>query len=56
MKCLLWAVAMNAIVTPILAADIGASVTIGQPGFHGRLDIRDYPQPNGVRLVIPRSG
>ena len=28
---------------PIYAADVGVSVTIGQPGFFGRIDIGDYP-------------
>ncbi|BBE50711.1 hypothetical protein OYT1_ch1151 [Ferriphaselus amnicola] len=27
------------------ATDIGASISIGQPGFYGRLDIGDYPPP-----------
>jgi hypothetical protein len=27
------------------AADVGVSVTIGQPGFYGRLDIGGFPQP-----------
>lgn len=45
MKRLLWAVAMIATVTPILAADIGALLTIGQPGLYGRLNIGGYPQP-----------
>jgi hypothetical protein len=26
-------------------AEVGVSVSIGQPGFYGRLDIGDYPQP-----------
>jgi hypothetical protein len=30
---------------PLFAADIGVSVSIGQPGFYGRVDIGDYPQP-----------
>lgn len=29
-------------------ADVGLSVSIGQPGFYGRIDIGDYPPP---RLV-----
>ena len=33
---------------PALAADVGVSVTVGQPGFYGRIDIGSYPQP---RLV-----
>jgi len=27
------------------AADLGVSVSIGQPGFFGRLDLGDYPPP-----------
>ncbi len=27
------------------AADIGVSVSIGQPGFYGQIDINNYPQP-----------
>jgi hypothetical protein len=27
------------------AADVGVSVSIGQPGFYGRIDIGDYPYP-----------
>jgi hypothetical protein len=30
---------------PALAADVGVSVTIGQPGFYGRIIINDYPYP-----------
>lgn len=30
---------------PALAADVGISVSIGQPGFYGRVDIGDYPYP-----------
>lgn len=28
-----------------LASDVGVSVSIGQPGFYGRLDIGGYPAP-----------
>ena len=30
---------------PALAADVGVSVSIGQPGFYGRLDIGGFPPP-----------
>lgn len=30
---------------PAHAADVGLSLSIGQPGFYGRLDIGDYPPP-----------
>jgi len=42
------AVAAATITTPALAADVGVSVSIGQPGFYGRLDIGDYPQPQVI--------
>ena len=42
------AVAAVSLTTPALAADVGVSVSIGQPGFYGRLDIGDYPQPQVV--------
>jgi hypothetical protein len=47
LKCFLIAAALAAaaITTPTLAADVGVSVTIGQPGFYGRIDIGDYPYP-----------
>lgn len=34
--------------TQALATDVGVSVSIGQPGFYGRLDIGDYPQPQVI--------
>lgn len=34
-----------AAVAPALAADVGVSISIGDPGFYGRIDIGDYPQP-----------
>ena len=33
---------------PALAADVGVSVSIGQPGFYGRIDIGNYPQPQVI--------
>ena len=39
------AVAAATVTTPALATDVGVSVSIGQPGFYGRIDIGDYPQP-----------
>ncbi|MGE5471113.1 MAG: hypothetical protein ACM3X0_09985 [Bacteroidota bacterium] len=34
-----------ALSAPALAADVGVSVSIGQPGFYGRLDIGGFPPP-----------
>jgi len=48
MKRLLFAVALIAATAPALAADVGVSINIGQPGFYGRLDIGEYPQPHVI--------
>ncbi len=42
---------------PALAADVGVSISIGQPGFYGQLDIGDYPPPQVIYrqpLIIER--
>ena len=31
--------------TSALATEVGVSVTVGQPGFYGRIDIGNFPQP-----------
>lgn len=54
------AVLSASLITPAFAADVGVSVSIGQPGFYGRLDIGDYPygQPQLIYSqprVIERS-
>ena len=33
---------------PAFAADVGVSVSIGQPGFYGRLNVGDFPQPQVI--------
>ncbi|MES1988545.1 MAG: hypothetical protein V4440_11055 [Pseudomonadota bacterium] len=33
---------------PAFAADVGVSVSVGQPGFYGRLDIGGYPPPQVI--------
>src|SRR5512141_1395838 len=42
------AVAATTVTTPAFAADVGVSVSIGEPGFYGRLDIGGYPQPQVI--------
>ena len=42
------AIAAATVTTPALATDVGVSVSIGQPGFYGRLDIGGYPQPQVI--------
>lgn len=39
------ALAVFGIAAPAYSADVGVSVSIGQPGFYGRIDIGDYPPP-----------
>jgi hypothetical protein len=33
------------VLTSAAHADVGVSVTVGEPGFYGRIDIGDYPRP-----------
>lgn len=42
------AIAATIVVTPALAADVGVSISIGEPGFYGRLDIGSFPQPQVI--------
>lgn len=39
------AVAATLCIPSVYAADVGVSISVGQPGFYGRLDIGDYPPP-----------
>jgi hypothetical protein len=39
------AAAVITVTIPAHAADVGVSVSVGQPGFYGRIDVGDYPQP-----------
>ncbi|NOT10383.1 MAG: hypothetical protein HOP23_00860 [Methylococcaceae bacterium] len=32
----------------MIAADVGLSINVGQPGFYGQLNINDYPQPRVI--------
>lgn len=50
MKRSLFAAALGAIAMPVLAADVGVSVNIGQPGFYGRIDVGNAPRP---QLIYP---
>lgn len=33
------------------AADVGVSISVGQPGFYGHIDIGNFPQP---QVIYPR--
>ncbi len=45
MKRLFCVAILAAAASPALATDVGVSVSIGQPGFYGRIDLGNYPQP-----------
>ena len=60
MKHFLIAAAVVAITltTPAIAADVGVSISIGQPGFYGRLNIGGYPPPQVIYrqpMIIERG-
>ena len=44
-KGVLCAIAALAVAAPALASDVGVSVSIGQPGFYGRIDVGSLPPP-----------
>jgi hypothetical protein len=45
------AAVMAAVTAPAIAADVGVSVQVGEPGFYGRIDIGNFPQP---QLIYPQ--
>lgn len=45
LNLLLLGVVLAGAAAPAKAADVGVSVTLGQPGFYGRIDVGDYPRP-----------
>jgi len=51
MKRLLVSILAVAATAPALAADVGVSVTISEPGVYGRVDIGRFPQP---QLIVPQ--
>lgn len=42
------AIAIASLTTVTSAADVGVSISVGQPGFYGQLNIGDYPQPRVI--------
>ena len=48
MKLILLAAVLVAATGPSNAGDVGVSVSIGQPGFYGQLDIGGYPPPQVI--------
>lgn len=51
MKHMLLAASLSVAAIPVQAADVGLSITVGDPNFYGRIDIGGFPQP---RLVFPQ--
>jgi predicted DNA-binding transcriptional regulator AlpA len=39
------AIIAGTLATTAMASDVGVSVSIGQPGFYGRIDVGDFPRP-----------
>jgi len=48
MKRLVLVAALAATAAPALATDVGVSVSIGQPGFYGTIDIGNVPRPQVI--------
>lgn len=47
-----------ALASPAHATDVGVSITVGQPGFYGHIDIGGYPAPHFVYpepMIIERG-
>ncbi len=52
-------IAAATLTVPALATDVGVSVSIGQPGFYGQIDIGDFPQPRVLYaqpMIVERGG
>lgn len=59
MKTLMIAASLLALTAPAMASDVGVSISIGQPGFYGRIDIGDFPPPRVIYaqpVIIERPG
>lgn len=48
MKKILFAAFLAATASAALSAEVGVSVSIGQPGFFGQIDIGGYPPPRVI--------
>jgi hypothetical protein len=48
MKHFLLAIMIILVAVSAHAADVGVSVSVGQPGFYGRIDIGNFPQPEVI--------
>ena len=52
------AIITTLISAPVFAAEVGISLNIGQPGFYGRIELGDFPQPRVIynQPVIIQQG
>lgn len=48
MKTLILAASLLALTSTAMGADVGVSINVGQPGFYGRIDIGQFPQPQVI--------
>src|SRR5438270_2705589 len=48
MKTFVVAAALFALTSAAMAADVGVSINVGEPGFYGRIDIGNVPQPQVI--------
>jgi hypothetical protein len=58
MNKLLCAALLGACVGPVFAADVGVSISVGQPGFYGQINIGNVGQPQLIYtqpVVIQRA-
>lgn len=58
MNRFLCAALLGACVAPVFAADVGVSISVGQPGFYGQINIGNVPQPQVIYpqpIVIQRA-
>jgi hypothetical protein len=57
MKRFLFTVVIILFAVSAQAADVGVSVSVGQPGFYGRIDIGNFPKPELIyaRPVVVHS-
>ena len=45
MKYFLFAAAVSVAAAPALASDVGVSISVGEPGFYGQINIGNMPAP-----------
>ena len=51
MKHILFIIMVISLAVSAEATDVGVSVSVGQPGFYGRIDIGNFPRP---QVIYPR--